>query len=432
MSLVKQSEQQTTKLVLEAEREAQMASAIMRLVIVLLVATIFFLAEGASLPVGDVVLAYLGCYTLISAGSAVCAIRTLFKPWFALLFAALDGLTLAFLIGFSLVATDAPMTFFGATPSFLFVFSFLVLATMRYNIAPILILYVSFLVTWLTFEYFVDAYASQLTTNQFAGPNSEVLFSDSANFVRWSFLSICVGVCVLAVWRRKATLHTGISEVVKTTQLSRFLPDKIAESIANGNVELLNLGRTQKASVLFVDISGFTGLSENMDPEDIGRLLSEFRSLVGIEAERFNGLIDKFIGDAVMINFGIPAASQEDAANSVKCALGILTSLQDWVFIDSDHKKHQIRVSMGIHQGEVFAGTIGARDRLEFTVLGDTVNVAARLQTIAKDTSNGLVVSQAVIDDCFGKLSAMKDWKALPDSNIRGRQGSILLFSPDY
>lgn len=410
------------RLILAAEREAQMVSAFARLAVIMIAMTIFVLAGGIHLPVAPVVVTYLVSYALVSVVSAIYSLKRFFNPWMSLLFTAIDGISLALLIGFALRITGSPMSLHGAVPGFVFIFSILILSSMRYTIGPTLVAFLSFTATWVLFSNISGDGGLPI------GSNPDFFFGTVQNAARWGFLAIATILCLLAVTRRRKTLEGAIIAANKSANLSRYLPDQIADVVAEQGIDALSSGQQQNATVMFVDIRGFTGISEQLAPAELSALLSEFRSIISTEADAQLGIIDKFIGDAAMAVFGVPDGQTDSELNGINCALSILDKMNSW----NDHRRQagqsEIHVTIGVHCGEVFAGAVGTENRMEFTVLGDTVNIAARLQEAAKATESGLVVSQNLLE-MSGYFSAdSKQWRALNESSIRGRVGRVSLY----
>jgi len=420
---------QTQSLILAAEREAQMVSAFARLIVITSAIIIFLSFGGRDLPIAKIVLTYLGFYAFISVLSGILSLQRFFRAWSGILFTAVDGAALALMIGFILKSTGMPPSHFGAVPGFVFVFSVMILATMRYTIGPIVAAFASFALTSLLVLQLAEHGILAAGSGASAKVDPNFFFGEVPNAARWWFVVIAAVLGFLAVLRRRKMLEAAISLGQKTANLSRYLPERIAHLVAEQGVEALSRGRRQNATVLFVDIRGFTALSEGTTPEKLSALLSEFRSLVSLEVEAHSGIVDKFIGDAVMAVFGVPVEHQTDATNGLNCALEILNALDRWNGERRKNGQSSIAVSIGVHSGEVFAGAVGTAARMEFTVLGDTVNIAARLQEVAKQTDNRLVVSKALLEAMCDVPTDRERWHALAETSIRGRHGDVPHFS---
>lgn len=415
---------QTRALVLAAEREAQMVSAFARLLITCAAITLFLIAGGLSLPVAPVVLTYLGSYAVVSIISAIFSMERFFDPKMSLFFTAIDGCSLALLIGFALTVSGSPMSLHSAVPGFVFFFSILILATMRYTVLPVIIAFVSFAGTWFVFS---SVYGIDTTPQE----NPGFFFGSVQNAARWGFVGIATLLALLAVSRRRRTLETAITAANRSANLSRYLPDRIADVVAEQGIDALKSGRQQHAVVLFADIRGFTGISEQLPPKELGQMLSAFRAIVTKEVAAHSGFVEKFIGDAVMAVFGVPSDNGQAEKDGLACCLRILKKIEDWNHERQRLSQPPVKITIGAHCGEVFAGAIGTPDRMEFTVLGDTVNVAARLQETAKSTQSGLVVSGELLRRASGEEQAPPAWSALDQTDIRGRVAQITSFAYD-
>ncbi|EMY77546.1 adenylate/guanylate cyclase catalytic domain protein [Leptospira weilii serovar Ranarum str. ICFT] len=177
----------------------------------------------------------------------------------------------------------------------------------------------------------------------------------------------------------------GIAEGQKA-ELSRYFSPKIVNEMAE-NPETLQNGNRQIVSILFLDIRNFTAMSENMDPKGLGELLSDFRKIMMECVFENNGTLDKYIGDAVMATFGTPHPSpsaEVDARNAVGCGVIMQKRLSEWNLLRKSEGKTPISIGIGIHTGEVFAGNIGSDLHREYTVIGDSVNTASRIESLCR------------------------------------------------
>jgi|GEM_PF-1859219 len=202
----------------------------------------------------------------------------------------------------------------------------------------------------------------------------------------------------------------------------RFFSPEIGEEIEAGEIVIGREGsREADVAVLFTDISGFTKLSEKMDPEDVLDLLSAYQTLMVDAIFQHKGTVDKFIGDAVMANFGTPRSHGNDAQNAFDCGVLMNQKLDEW----NEERKAQslpvIHHRIGIHFGECVVGNMGSEQRLEFAVIGDAVNVASRICDAAKNFDTNFLISA----DVAARITHELPSEDLPDVSIRGREGSI-------
>ena len=173
-------------------------------------------------------------------------------------------------------------------------------------------------------------------------------------------------------------------EMLARENLTRYFAPKVAERIAS-SPEAARLGGDKRpVAVLFSDIRGFTPLSETMNPDDMASLLSEYFTEMVECVFRNDGTLDKFMGDAVMAQWGAPIASDDDPGRAICAAMDMMRALKKLNVKWKAEGRPQLQIGIGLNYGEAFAGNIGSERRLEFTVIGDTVNTAFRLCGVAE------------------------------------------------
>jgi adenylate cyclase len=174
----------------------------------------------------------------------------------------------------------------------------------------------------------------------------------------------------------------------------RYVSLEIADKIMkSGKVNLA--GEEIQATVLFSDIRGFTPLSEKIPPQELIRFLNEYFTYITKPIADNKGVINKFIGDAVMAIFSPVFGVEDHREAAVRSALGMRRALAEFNALD---KHPQVSFGVGLHSGGLIAGNVGTESRLEYTVLGDTVNVASRIETQTKAAATEILLSQNVLD----------------------------------
>ncbi|MEJ2141132.1 MAG: adenylate/guanylate cyclase domain-containing protein [Gammaproteobacteria bacterium] len=164
---------------------------------------------------------------------------------------------------------------------------------------------------------------------------------------------------------------------------SRFVSTNVAKQIMD-NLDEIQLGGTHvNASVLFADIVGFTSLSEKMTPDEVAKLLNEYFTYIAMASELYNGTIDKYMGDCAMVVFGVPEEDPEHKFNALACAVMIQRLVGRLNAIRIREGKFAIHFRIGVNTGSMLAGNMGSADRMQYTVVGETVNLASRLHTAA-------------------------------------------------
>ncbi|MDH5472605.1 MAG: HAMP domain-containing protein [Gammaproteobacteria bacterium] len=187
---------------------------------------------------------------------------------------------------------------------------------------------------------------------------------------------------------------------------SRFVSSNVAKEIMDNLDEVQLGGKHVHASVLFADIVGFTSISEKLPPNEIADLLNEYFSYISTISKYFNGHIDKFIGDCVMVVFGVPEHTPNHSLNAIACAVMIQRLAARLNVLNKETSHPTINFRIGINSGHMVAGNLGSHDRMEYTVIGDPVNIASRLSSVAE--SNQIVIMEELYnhDDIKDKIFA--------------------------
>lgn len=186
-------------------------------------------------------------------------------------------------------------------------------------------------------------------------------------------------------------------------------------------------GETRKVSVLFCDIRSFTAMSEKMEAAEVVSLLNRYFTALGKCIAAHHGIINKYIGDAIMAIFGAPVQSENSARDAFEAALDMRKALIELNKAFEAEGLPVLRFGIGIHTGPVFAGTIGAENRMEYTVIGDTVNTASRLESLCKTYETDLLVSGASAEEIAAAGNVQLDFVA--DAQIRGKEEPMKIFS---
>jgi adenylate cyclase len=180
------------------------------------------------------------------------------------------------------------------------------------------------------------------------------------------------------------------------TTFGKYMTESVLRHLLSGKIELG--GKTLTVTILFSDIRSFTTISESMDAQSLVKLLNEyFTEMVSI-VMRHNGVVDKYIGDAIMAVFGAPVPRPEDAENAVRAAVDMRRSLARLNQRLRARGAAELNTGIGIHTGEVVAGNIGSERRMEYTVIGDAVNLASRLESNTKQLAASVLISQATYE----------------------------------
>ena len=207
-------------------------------------------------------------------------------------------------------------------------------------------------------------------------------------------------------------LHASYAKDSDT--VARFFNEARAiHTIAHPNIveilaaqdEPLGAVRRQTVTVLFVDIVGFTRTAEAMQPEAVVTLLRDFHERMTAQIFACGGTVEKYIGDAIMAVFGVPTASENDAANALICADMMLETLGRWNAERVQQGERPLGIGIGLNYGPAVLGDVGSEHSMSFTVIGDTINTASRLQGLTRTLETPLVVGGPLVDAIRGGSS---------------------------
>jgi adenylate cyclase len=221
------------------------------------------------------------------------------------------------------------------------------------------------------------------------------------------------------------SIENFIREQREKRRLSQFFsPDVLREIVRHG--EGVNLGSARRLiTVFFSDLRGFTSLSERMEPETVAEMLKEYLSEMTQVVFQHKGTVDKYIGDCVMAIWNAPFDDPHHAANAVRTALDFqertLAVSAKW----EEKLGGKIRNGVGINTGEAVVGTMGSRQRLEYTAIGDTVNLAARLESITKDYNAAIIISESTHEYIKGQFMT----RELGAVTVKGKTRPVRIFA---
>ncbi len=209
--------------------------------------------------------------------------------------------------------------------------------------------------------------------------------------------------------------------------LSRYVSPQVAQQVLAGESRLTLGGSRVTGSVLFCDIVGFTELSESRDPGEVAALLNDYFGYFALAAESCGGTVDKFIGDAIMIVFGVPETDPHHALHAMTCGMliqqltGRINLLRRQAGLDT------VMLRVGMSSGPMLAGNLGSAERMQYTVVGDTVNVAARLCSMAEP--GGVLVTDRMMT--AGQPGRPSHYAHLGPARLRGRKENVEVLAMD-
>lgn len=405
-----------------AEKQRERLAAIIRVFVflALLAAVLSIRSHGGH---HHPVLAVTIAYGILAICGLIFAWRGIFHPLLPVIFVTLEVLLVGvqtILMG-SLMG-QSPMAL-SALPVAAVIFVILAHAAMRYR--PWLVVYAAGLfIAMMTL-------AGQFMPTTLAMPAMpQNLQHDIVHHQIFPVIMIVLSAGILFVTARgtRRLLRMSISERIARHRLSRFFASDIANRLIDQSNDNEAGGAVQPVSILFTDIRGFSSLAERLTPLELSDLLGEFRGILAEVIQEHGGVVDKFIGDAVMAVFGFPEPDESSSARCLACAQAMLERLQAWSDERSAIAQPPVTIGIGIHYGDAFVGVVGKADLLEFTVIGDTVNIAERVERMTRALDADVAISQAFAE-AAGLDPHAHGWIFTPAQQMEGRNRLIDVFT---
>ena len=320
-----------------------------------------------------------------------------------------------------------PPSFYLKAPTLLYVFIFIALRTLNFDARKVVTAGLIAAAGWIVLVFYVitiDPRDSMITRDyvRYMTSNSVLIGAEVDKVI-----SILVVTAILgfAIMRNRRLLTYAVTESASNQDLARFVPAEVANLIkTSADGVQVGSGEPREATVLFLDLEGFTSLSERLAPEDLVRTLNAFYAAVAEPIARHDGVITQFQGDAVLATFNAPRLNADHAANAIRAALEIQALLQARIFGDG----LALRARIGINTGVVIHGLIGTPDRLGYTVIGDEVNIAARLEALNKTYGTSIIVSESTRDLAGPQRFA---FALLDEALVRGRTTPTRIYKVD-
>ncbi|MCX6879468.1 MAG: adenylate/guanylate cyclase domain-containing protein [Verrucomicrobia bacterium] len=236
-------------------------------------------------------------------------------------------------------------------------------------------------------------------------------------------LSATAAICEYARSRRIEMVWTICREHLQRERLGRYFSPEVAlviEETADGATPT----QLCEVTVLFSDLRDFTSLGETMDTSEIVALLNDyFEQMVGVVFDH-GGTLDKYLGDGLMVYFGAPVVQNDHATRAVRCALAMQERLAEYNAAKAS--RAPLRMGIGIHTGPAVVGSMGASHRREYTAIGDTVNVAARIERLCKPLNETILLS----GDTRSRCGDVVAFRSVSECSIMGRSAPVQVYSP--
>ena len=369
----------------------------------------------------------LGAYLLFTLVRVVLAHRRALPAWLLYVSVVLDMLLLLALIWSIHVKYGQPASFYLKVPTLLYVFIFIALRALRFEARYVLLAGAVAAAGWLLMVFYAVSIVPDdpmITRDyvEYMTSNSVLL---GAEFDKVISILIVTGILAVAITRARDLLVQSVVESTAAAELSRFVPSAVAAQIKASETPVeAGAGEVRETTIFFSDLEGFTTLSEGMSPVDLISTLNEYFAAVTEPIVRHGGAINQYQGDAILATFNLPTAQEDHATNAVRAAIEIQHILASRTFGAGLRLVSRI----GINTGVVVGGLVGAQNRLGYTVHGDDVNLAARLEALNKEHGTRIIVSGRTRELAGPERFA---FEAIGTVTVRGRSRPVTIYGLD-
>ena len=360
----------------------------------------------------SILTAVIVAYLAVSAASALTVLFGMASRWMRTGFVALDALAVALVLYAQLLQAPVDHAHNLTTTGLVVAFILLNHVGLTSDRKLVLVFSSIVIVSWIGF---LAAMAIRHEGTESRAVLAAFLNRDLGLAASFAFTAFAVYVVAREHGQTREHAETSSR---RRNNLARFFSPHVVSQIEDGSPSL-RLER-RRAAIMFVDLRGFTAFAESATSKEITYVLSRYRAITSAIITRHGGTVDKYIGDGVMAVFGHVSPGPDDAEKSLACALDLVKALAHWKQTSDAKGLPALRAGIGLHAGTVMGGVLDSGGHSEFTVVGDAVNVAQRLQTVSKTFGASLVVSS----DLLSRVpvgSRQMEWTHAASVEIPGR-----------
>ena len=396
-----------------------------QLLLVLIFGTLYSLAPSSAPEAGFQPVPWvLAAYFVFTMGRLIGAYKGTLPNWLLITSIIMDmGLLMILIWSFHLQYMQ-PASFYLKAPTMVYIFIFIALRALRFEPRFIVIAGVAAAIGWLCLVFYVvwavpedpmitRNYVTYLTSNAILiGAEVDKILS----------ILLVTAVLAVAIMRAQRRLYQAVAESMAAKDLSRFVSREVADRITSADVAIQpGDGESKVATIMFTDIEGFSTVSEKLSPQELASMLNDYFGALSEVIDKFGGVITHFEGDLMLITFNAVTPDENHADNAVRTALGIQEITNQRTF----GKGAALKTRCGINTGEIVIGAVGTSERLVFTVHGDNVNIAARLEPLCKEYGTYILVGE----DTVGACDDERVFEEVGEVTVRGRETPTKVFT---
>ena len=371
----------------------------------------------------------IGLYLLFTVARLAAGHRGFLPRWLLLASVVADMALLMVLIWSFHIKYAQPAPFYLKAPTLLYVFIFIALRALRFDPRYVAAAGLAAAAGWLLMLWYAlaDAQNSILGASESAVTRDYVLCMTSnrvligAEIDKIISILLVTAVLAIALVRAQRLLVRSTADSTAAHDLSRFVAPEVARRIVSADEAMQpGDGEVRTATVMFTDIEGFSGISEKLGPTGLMRALNDYFAAACAVVDRHGGTITQFNGDALLVTFNTVKPDPDHAASAVRCALELTGLMGSALFGGLPW-----RTRCGINTGDFVSGAVGSAERLIFTVHGDEVNIAARLEQMNKQHGTYIMASQSTVTACGADFG----FDRIGEVPVRGRQAGVTVYA---
>ena len=381
-----------------------------------------FSAEQTFAPVPYVLGAYVG-FTLLRLGLAF---RVRLPDWFLYLSIAIDMALLFGLIWSFHLQYDQPAGFYLKAPTLLYVFIFIALRALRFEARFVVVAGLTAAVGWLALVGYVLLPAGMtMVTRDYVTyiTSNEILLG--AEFDKILSILVVTAILAAAIVRARALLVSAVAERSAADELSRFFSPEVARRIVEAESLEVGVGESRDAAIVTFDLRGFTEIAARCPPDAVMRLLADYQATLVPIVRAHGGSIDKFLGDGILAIFDSLHVPDTYAADALRCLDAALAAGARW---QAEREARDIPappVNGAVASGTVVFGAVGERDRLEYTVIGDAVNFASKLEKHNAVAGTRGLAGRETVELARGQGYTGTPARRIANADVAGVGGSV-------
>ncbi len=322
-------------------------------------------------------------YLCLTVVRLIWAQRARLPEWSLVVSVVFDMTLLMVLIWSFHIKYDQPASFYLKAPTLLYVFIFIALRALRFDARFVLLAGLVASLGWGILIVYVVTHAPEnpMITRDYVDYLTSNSILLGAEFDKIISILVVTVIIAAALQRARGLLIRAIAEQAAAQELSRFFAPEIARKIKQSDQQILaGTGEAREAAIVNVDMRGFTKLAETEEPDKVMSLLAEYQSLMVPAIQQHGGSIDKFMGDGILATFGAAQPSETYAADALRAVDEIMRVAEDWQASRDSDGLPAPAVNASVATGRILFGAVGDATRLEYTVIGDAVNLSAKLE----------------------------------------------------